>query len=289
MQVRDRRREQVQIARHEHVARWAGVPLGVAGAALTIAALGFCWDVAWHIDLGRDKSLFTPAHVLIVVGLLGVFASGLLATALYPQRPSQRAIHLAGRWVPGRRTAAARVRRRRARRRCDRRRLGLPVPENRSHTDDRGRRSLADVRRSHRDGDAHIAQRGGRYRLVRGTRLAGRRTPDRADGEAAGRHVPQPTTVPVGGDWKTSLRLARGADVKALALSFPYEPESGKAGIPAVRAQRTQFGSDSALLLRESKGGTASLMTLGYAAVGAVVIGWIIAACVALSRLSRCD
>src|SRR5947209_17370072 len=30
---------------------------------LGIAVMGFYWDVAWHIDFGRDKDLFTPSHV----------------------------------------------------------------------------------------------------------------------------------------------------------------------------------------------------------------------------------
>ena len=39
---------------------------------LLIAVIGFYWDVAWHIDFGRDtKNLFTPPHVMILVGLWG--------------------------------------------------------------------------------------------------------------------------------------------------------------------------------------------------------------------------
>jgi hypothetical protein len=36
--------------------------------ALLVAVIGFYWDVAWHIDYGRDTLLFTPAHVMILVG-----------------------------------------------------------------------------------------------------------------------------------------------------------------------------------------------------------------------------
>ena len=67
------------------VAGWAAGTIGVGLGALTIAVIGFYWDVAWHIDLGRDKELFTPAHDMILIGLLLIpFAAGtaiVLATA----------------------------------------------------------------------------------------------------------------------------------------------------------------------------------------------------------------
>ena len=56
---------------------WAAATLGIGLGGLTIAAIGFYWDVAWHIDLGRDKELFTPAHDMILLGLLTIpFAAG---------------------------------------------------------------------------------------------------------------------------------------------------------------------------------------------------------------------
>ncbi len=56
----------------------AGVLSGLM--MLLIAVLGFYWDVAWHIDHGRDEQLFTPSHVMIVVGLAGlVFAAAVSA------------------------------------------------------------------------------------------------------------------------------------------------------------------------------------------------------------------
>jgi hypothetical protein len=55
---------------------YAAATLLIATWALAVAFLGFVWDVSWHIDLGRDSQLFTPAHTLILVGLGGMFASG---------------------------------------------------------------------------------------------------------------------------------------------------------------------------------------------------------------------
>jgi hypothetical protein len=62
---------------------WSSLPAGMAGAALGIALLGMYWDISLHIDNGRDAGpLANPAHYLILVGLFGVFAAGILAMAL---------------------------------------------------------------------------------------------------------------------------------------------------------------------------------------------------------------
>ncbi|MDQ4091821.1 MAG: hypothetical protein M3163_16220, partial [Actinomycetota bacterium] len=54
----------------------AGVLSGLI--MLLIAMIGFYWDVAWHIDNGRDDELFTPSHVMILVGLGGlIYAAGI--------------------------------------------------------------------------------------------------------------------------------------------------------------------------------------------------------------------
>lgn len=48
-------------------------------AMLGTVALGFYWDVAWHIDLGRDREVFTPSHTMIVLGLAGLMWAALIA------------------------------------------------------------------------------------------------------------------------------------------------------------------------------------------------------------------
>ena len=54
----------------------AGALTGLTAAG--IAAVGLYWDVAWHIDLGRDDELFTPSHTMILIGLNGlVFAAAI--------------------------------------------------------------------------------------------------------------------------------------------------------------------------------------------------------------------
>jgi hypothetical protein len=62
---------------------WAAVPAGAAAVALQVALLGMYWDIALHIDQGRDAGpLASPAHYLILAGLFGSFAAGVLAIAL---------------------------------------------------------------------------------------------------------------------------------------------------------------------------------------------------------------
>ena len=45
---------------------------------LLIAVIGFYWDVAWHVDNGRDDALLTPSHVMILVGLGGLVFAGVI-------------------------------------------------------------------------------------------------------------------------------------------------------------------------------------------------------------------
>src|SRR5215207_1908626 len=54
----------------------AGVLSGLI--MLLVVVIGFYWDVAWHVDNGRDDQLFTPSHVMILVGLGGlIYAAGI--------------------------------------------------------------------------------------------------------------------------------------------------------------------------------------------------------------------
>ncbi|MDQ3646154.1 MAG: hypothetical protein M3345_04380, partial [Actinomycetota bacterium] len=48
---------------------WSAAGIGVGLLALVVAVIGFYWDVAWHIEIGRDTFIFTPAHMMIVMGL----------------------------------------------------------------------------------------------------------------------------------------------------------------------------------------------------------------------------
>ncbi|MGH3655187.1 MAG: hypothetical protein ACRDUA_00870, partial [Micromonosporaceae bacterium] len=63
--------------------RWVALPSLTLSASLLSAGSGVYWDVPYHVDFGRDEGpLANPAHYLILFGLLGVFASGLLSCGL---------------------------------------------------------------------------------------------------------------------------------------------------------------------------------------------------------------
>ena len=61
---------------------WAAVGTELGLWALSVAFVGFMWDVAWHADRGRDRELMTVPHTLILMGLGGIFAAGVLSIAL---------------------------------------------------------------------------------------------------------------------------------------------------------------------------------------------------------------
>src|SRR6266498_3923228 len=65
------------------VPRWAALTPYLHVASLLAAALGVWWDIAIHIDEGRDAGPFgTAAHYPIFFGILGIIASGVLPMAL---------------------------------------------------------------------------------------------------------------------------------------------------------------------------------------------------------------
>jgi hypothetical protein len=86
--------------RHTGLPAWASVPSLLMGIALLTAVLGMYWDIALHIDNGRDAGpLANPAHYLILVGLYGVLVAGVLSIALAGrERPTKTAVHLGGDW-----------------------------------------------------------------------------------------------------------------------------------------------------------------------------------------------
>ena len=78
---------------------WAALPAGLAAVALNVALLGMYWDISLHIDNGRDPGpLANPAHYLILAGLFGVFASGVLAIVLPEERPGPGAVRITRDW-----------------------------------------------------------------------------------------------------------------------------------------------------------------------------------------------
>ncbi|MGI8864884.1 MAG: hypothetical protein ACR2JH_10900 [Solirubrobacteraceae bacterium] len=83
------------------VPAWAALPVALATGSLVLAGAGFYWDVAVHIDRGRDPGPFgTPAHYPILIGLFGIFASGWLALVMARASEAARTgVRLSSTWT----------------------------------------------------------------------------------------------------------------------------------------------------------------------------------------------
>jgi len=88
-----------------------------------------------------------------------------------------------------------------------------------------------------------------------------------------GRYVTE-RPVPVTGNWKTMLRLAKGTHLMALPVYLPPSPQAHRAGVPA-RPRSGAMQADTFILQREARGGPAWLTTTAYAILGVVVAVWL--------------
>jgi hypothetical protein len=88
-----------------------------------------------------------------------------------------------------------------------------------------------------------------------------------------GRYVTE-RPVPVSGNWKTMLRLAKGTHLMALPVYLPPSPQADRAGVPA-RPRSGAMQADTFILQREARGGPAWLTTTAYAILGVVVAVWL--------------
>jgi hypothetical protein len=74
---------------------WASLPLAILGGSLIIAVFGMYWDIATHIDAGRDEGPFANAsHYFILAGLFGIFFAGLVGIFLAKERPGRAAVRI---------------------------------------------------------------------------------------------------------------------------------------------------------------------------------------------------
>ncbi len=87
------------IGRLDGVPRWAALTPYLHAVSLLSCAFGVWWDIAVHIDRGRDTGPFgTPAHYPIFFGILGVIVSGVLPIALARKPLPARTIKLTKGW-----------------------------------------------------------------------------------------------------------------------------------------------------------------------------------------------
>ena len=67
---------------------------------LAVAVMGLYWDVAWHIDLGRDKDLFNPSHTMILLGLGGMVYASVIAVIFATNDGADVGFRFAGLRIP---------------------------------------------------------------------------------------------------------------------------------------------------------------------------------------------
>ncbi|WP_164717275.1 hypothetical protein [Actinomadura sp. J1-007] len=79
---------------------WTALPTVVALLSLLTALLGMYWDISLHISHGRDEGpLANIAHYPILIGLFGIFTSGVLAVVLPKgERPGRAAVRITRDW-----------------------------------------------------------------------------------------------------------------------------------------------------------------------------------------------
>jgi hypothetical protein len=94
--------------------------------------------------------------------------------------------------------------------------------------------------------------------------------------------------IPVSGDWKTTLRLQRGASVLSVPVYMPNDPAIPAKGVPASAHFDRAFVYDKKNLQREQKKDVPSILTtLAYLAVLALALGLIALIVWGLMRVDR--
>jgi hypothetical protein len=80
---------------------WVAAPLAILYlGSLPIAVAGFFWDVAWHIDTGRDEFLLSPPHLALLTGVTLIGVAGLVSTALANREDAEIGWAVRGRRIP---------------------------------------------------------------------------------------------------------------------------------------------------------------------------------------------
>ena len=110
--------------------------------------------------------------------------------------------------------------------------------------------------------------------------------------KVVGLHATAPGTyasdapLPIGGKWKTMLRLHTGAVMMSAPVFLPADPEIGVPEIPA-QSRTIAFGGEEQYLMREVKPGPNTVMILAYVIVGLVSVLWAAAFALACVRIPQ--
>ena len=102
---------------------------------------------------------------------------------------------------------------------------------------------------------------------------------------APGRYVSS-EPVPVSGEWKSMVRLAKGSHLMATPVYLPASPVSGRPAVAAVPRSGPMM-SDTYQLQREATGGPGWLTTLAYLVLLSIVALWLAVTAWSLRTLER--
>ena len=100
-----------------------------------------------------------------------------------------------------------------------------------------------------------------------------------------GRYVAE-APVPVGGTWKSMLRLARGDHLMALPVFLPASPQANRPAVP-VAARSGPMTSDTFQLQREARGGATWIKLIAYSVLAGFVAVWLVLTASCLRALER--
>lgn len=81
--------------------------------------------------------------------------------------------------------------------------------------------------------------------------------------------------VPADGDWKTLLRLHKGASMVSIPVWMPADPEIGAEEIPAVDRAGAPFRTEQRYLLREQKPGPQWFALAIYGVLALIAAAWV--------------
>jgi len=87
------------VAGKDGLPRWAGLPSYLTITSLLTAGFGVWWDVATHMQAGRDEGpLANPSHYPIFLAILGFFSAGVISMGLAKGELPRRTFRIAAGW-----------------------------------------------------------------------------------------------------------------------------------------------------------------------------------------------
>ncbi len=92
--------------------------------------------------------------------------------------------------------------------------------------------------------------------------------------------------VPIGGTWKTLIRMSNGNTLSALPIFLPEDPAIPAEGVAADPRFERAFVSDHAILQREQKDAAGWLTTFAYLVVAGIALALLVLIAWALHRLA---